>query len=71
LGRRLPTLIRNTASFESTEADYPKLTAWVGTINSRPSVTRALAGIDEVRATTTAFDTAREGANDRLFGRGR
>jgi GST-like protein len=52
------------------EADYPKLMAWVGTINSRPAVTRALAAVDEVRAKTTQFDKAADGAKDRLFGRG-
>ena len=53
------------------EADYPKLMAWVTTITSRPAVTRALAAVDEVRAKTTAFDKAGDGAKDRLFGRGR
>jgi len=53
------------------EADYPKLMAWVATINSRPAVARALAAVDEVRAKTTQFDKAGEGAKDRLFGRGR
>jgi GSH-dependent disulfide-bond oxidoreductase len=53
------------------EADYPKLMAWVATINSRPAVTRALAAVDEVRAKTTQFDKAADGAKDRLFGRGR
>ena len=53
------------------EAEYPKLMAWVATINSRPAVTRALAAVDGVRAKTTAFDRAGEGAKDRLFGRGR
>jgi GST-like protein len=53
------------------EADYPKLMAWVATINSRPAVTRALAAVDEVRTKTTQFDKAGEGAKDRLFGRGR
>ena len=45
--------------------------AWVATIDSRPAVARALAAVDEVRAKTTAFDKAGEGAKDRLFGRGR
>jgi glutathione S-transferase len=36
-----------------------------------PAVTRALATVNEVRAKTTAFDKAEEGAKDRLFGRGR
>jgi hypothetical protein len=53
------------------EADYPQLMAWVGTINSRPAMTRALAAVDEVRAKTTQFDKAGEVARDRLFGRGR
>ena len=53
------------------ETDYPKLMAWVATINSRPAVTRALAAVDGVRTKTTAFDKAGEGAKDRLFGRGR
>jgi GSH-dependent disulfide-bond oxidoreductase len=48
-----------------------KLMAWVATIDNRPAVTRALAAVDEVRAKTTAFDKAGEGAKDRLFGRGR
>jgi len=59
------------ASFGSAEAGYPKLMAWVATINSRPAVTRALAAVDEVRAKTTAFDKAGEGAKGRLFGCGR
>jgi GSH-dependent disulfide-bond oxidoreductase len=59
------------ASFGSAEAGYPKLMAWVATINNRPAVTRALATVNEVRAKTTAFDKAGEGAKDRLFGRGR
>jgi hypothetical protein len=71
LGRRLPTLIRSTASFGGAEAGYPKLMAWVATINSRPTMTRTLAAVDEVRAKTTQFDKAGDGAKDRLFGRGR
>jgi GSH-dependent disulfide-bond oxidoreductase len=59
------------ASFGSAEAGYPKLMAWVTMINSRPAVTRALAAVDEVRAKTTQFDKAGDGAKDRLFGRGR
>jgi GSH-dependent disulfide-bond oxidoreductase len=64
---------RGGATFlgKAAEADYPKLLAWVATINSRPAVTRALAAVDEVRAKTTQFDKAADGAKDRLFGRGR
>jgi GST-like protein len=50
------------------EADYPKLMAWVATIDTRPPVARA---VDEARANTTVFDKAGEGAKDRFFGRGR
>ena len=53
------------------EAEYPKLMAWAATINSRSEVARALAAVDGVRAKTTQFDKAGEGAKDRLFGRGR
>ena len=53
------------------EADYPKLMAWVATINTRPAVTRALAAVDEVRTKTTQFDKAGADALDRVFGRGR
>jgi GSH-dependent disulfide-bond oxidoreductase len=56
---------------KAAEVDYPKLMAWVATINSRPAVARALAAVDEVRAKTTQFDKAGDGAKDRLFGRGR
>jgi GSH-dependent disulfide-bond oxidoreductase len=55
---------------KAAEADYPKLMAWVATISSRRAVTRASAAVDEVRAKTTAFDKAGDGAKDRLFGRG-
>jgi GSH-dependent disulfide-bond oxidoreductase len=57
------------ASFGSAEAGYRKRMAWVATINSRPVVTRTLAAVDEVRAKTTQFDKAGDGAKDRLFGR--
>ena len=53
------------------EADYPKLMTWLGTINSRPAATRALAAVDEVRAKMTQFDKAGEVDRDRRFGRGR
>jgi hypothetical protein len=69
LGRRVPTLIRNKASFESAKAGHPKLTAWVARINSRPAVTRALVGVDDVRVKTTAFDNAGEGRGRVLWPR--
>jgi GSH-dependent disulfide-bond oxidoreductase len=64
--RGIGTFLGNPA-----EAEYPKLMAWVATINSRPAVTRALAAVDGVRAKTTQFDKAGDEAKDRLFGRGR
>jgi GST-like protein len=64
---------RNVGTFlgKAAEADYPKLMAWVETITVRPSVQRALAAVDDVRAKTTQFDKAGAEAMDRLFGRGR
>lgn len=49
---------------------YPNTMRWVGTINERPAVKRALAAVDEVRARTTQYDKAQPQALDKLFGRG-
>jgi GSH-dependent disulfide-bond oxidoreductase len=64
---------RNVGTFlgKPAEADYPKLMAWVRTIDQRPAVARALAAVDDVRGKTTQFDKADAEATDRLFGRGR
>jgi hypothetical protein len=43
----------------------------VQTIAARPTVARALAAVDDVRAKTTQFDKAGAEAMDHLFGRGR
>lgn len=51
-------------------AKYPNIMRWVGVINERPAVTRALAAVDDVRARTTGFDQAEADKMDRLFGRG-
>ena len=43
---------------------------WVGTINERPAVKKALSAVDDVRANTTQFDKAAPDALDKVFGRG-
>ena len=39
-------------------------------ISERPAVKKALAAVDDVRASTTAFDKAEAEKMDKLFGRG-
>lgn len=51
-------------------AKYPNAMRWVGVINERPAVKKALAAVEEVRARTTAFDKAEADRLDKLFGRG-
>jgi len=63
--RNVPALLGADAA-----AKYPNTMRWVGTINERPAVKRALAAVDEVRARTTQFDKAQPPALDKLFGRG-
>jgi hypothetical protein len=53
------------------EAEYPKVTDWVGRIAARPAVVKALAAVDAVRGKVTQFDKASSDAMDRTFGRGR
>jgi GST-like protein len=48
---------------------YPNATRWVGVINERPAVKKALAAVDEVRNRTTAFDKAEADKLDKVFGR--
>ena len=43
---------------------------WVGVINERPAVKKALAAVDDVRARTTQFDKAQTNDLDKMFGRG-
>jgi GST-like protein len=64
--------VRNTGALlgKATEAEYPKLMAWVAGIAARPAVVKALAAVDDVRAKTTAFDKAEPKLLDKLFGRG-
>jgi GSH-dependent disulfide-bond oxidoreductase len=63
--RNIPALLGADAA-----AKYPNITRWVGVINERPAVKRALAAADEVRARTTAFDKAEADKLDKVFGRG-
>ena len=44
---------------------------WVGVINERPAVKKALAAVDDVRARTTQFDKAEPDDLDKVFGRGK
>ncbi|HVC59787.1 MAG TPA: glutathione S-transferase N-terminal domain-containing protein [Acetobacteraceae bacterium] len=63
--RNAPALLGADAA-----AKYPNAMRWVGAINERPAVKRALAAVDEVRGRTTAFDKAEAEKLDKLFGRG-
>lgn len=63
--RNIPTLLGAEAGQK-----FARVMRWVGVINERPAVKRALAAVDEVRARTTQFDKAQPEALDKLFGRG-
>jgi len=63
--RNIPTLLGADAGKE-----FGNVMRWVGVIDERPAVKRALAAVDEVRARTTQFDKAQPEALDKLFGRG-
>ena len=63
--RNIPALLG-----ADTAQKFPNVMRWVGVINERPGVKRALAAVDEVRARTTQFDKAQPEALDKLFGRG-
>lgn len=64
--------IRNAPAYLGADmaAKYPNAMRWVGVINERPAVKKALAAVDEVRARTTAFDKAEADKLDKMFGRG-
>ena len=63
--RNIPTLLGAEAGQR-----FANVMRWVGVINERPAVKRALAAVDDVRARTTQFDQAQPAALDKLFGRG-
>ena len=63
--RNVPALLGADAA-----AKYPNAMRWVGVINERPAVKKALAAVEDVRARTTAFDKAEAGKLDKVFGRG-
>lgn len=63
--RNIPVLLGAEAA-----AKFPNTMRWVGVINERPAVKKALAAVDDVRARTTQFDKAQPDALDKMFGRG-
>jgi len=63
--RNIPVLLGAPAAEK-----YQNVMRWVGVINERPAVKRALAAVDDVRAKTTQFDKAEPDALDKVFGRG-
>lgn len=63
--RNIPALLGADAT-----AKYPNVMRWVGVINERPAVKRALDAVEYIRSRTTAFDKAEPEHMDRLFGRG-
>ncbi len=64
--RNIPALLGADAAEK-----YKNVMRWVGVINERPAVKKALAAADDVRGKTTAFDKAQPDALDKVFGRGR
>jgi GST-like protein len=63
--RNIPTLLG-----ADTAKKYPNVMRWVGVIDERPAVKRALAAVDDVRGKTTQFDKAQPDMLDKVFGRG-
>ncbi len=63
--RNIPVLLGADAA-----AKYANVMRWVGVVNERPAVKKALAAVDDVRAKTTAFDKAQADDLDKVFGRG-
>ncbi len=63
--RNIPVLLGADAA-----AKYPNVMRWVGVINERPAVKKALAAVEDVRAKTTQFDKAQPDTLDKVFGRG-
>ena len=63
---------RNVGMFlgEATAKAYPKIGAWVASIDARPAAQRTLAKVTDVRTKTTQFDKAQPDVMDRVFGRG-
>jgi len=49
---------------------YPKILAWVEKIEKRPAVASAIAKVEKMRETLTAFDKAKPEMLDKIFGRG-
>jgi GST-like protein len=64
--RNIPVLLGAPAAEK-----YQNVMRWVGVINERPAVKKALAAVDDVRAKTTQFDKAEAENLDKVFGRGK
>jgi GSH-dependent disulfide-bond oxidoreductase len=64
--RNIPVLLGKPAAEK-----YKNVMRWVGVINDRPAVKRALTAVDDVRGKTTQFDKAQPDALDKVFGRGK
>ena len=64
--RNIPVLLGAPAAEK-----YKNVMRWVGVINERPAVKKALAAVDDVRAKTTQFDKAEPDNLDKVFGRGK
>jgi len=64
--RNIPVLLGEPAAEK-----YKNVMRWVGVINDRAAVKRALAAVDDVRGKTTQFDKAQPDALDKVFGRGK
>jgi GST-like protein len=54
-----------------TKAQHPNLLRWLGEIEARPAVIKALAAVDEVRGRISTFDKVPAENLDRMFGRGK
>jgi GSH-dependent disulfide-bond oxidoreductase len=63
--RNIPVLLGAAAAEK-----YKNVMRWVGVIDARPAVKKALAAVDDVRAKTTQFDKAQPDNLDKLFQRG-
>jgi GST-like protein len=63
--RNIPVLLGAAAAEK-----YKNVMRWVGVIDARPAVKKALAAVDDVRAKTTQFDKAQPENLDKLFQRG-
>ena len=57
--------------FPDFKSQHPHVTRWLGDINARPAVVKALAAADDVRSKISTFDKVAADNLDRMFGRGK